>query len=372
MKNTISLIIACCLWIVFVLSGFAQDEMYQPGIRSIKFLTETKKQHPDNPVMSYYLGWAYFRNGRQEAAIDEWEAYLKKYPATPWADLINRQLTLVKINQSAAYAKITAQQDPMDRRLKINPDRIVIFNFLDRSYTGYHPFSKGMADVIIHDLANVPGLRVVSRLRMQALVHEIQVGESSVADSETAYRIGRLLLAGYAVWGEFTDITETRMTFQVHMTETEHGTQVADFTVTGAIEEPGLMEKDIVSEILRNLRVLKNNNELQIPQSLNRPVSVNSKAFMAYARGLDYLDQRDFIRAKEAFKNAVQLDGKFHLAQKAAAVTPEGTMIPTFIEPELFAPEPEVKRYVQDQNLPDTGINEAQDRTVLNVIKWLE
>lgn len=335
-------------------------------------LTEAEKLHPDNPVMSYYLGWHYFRNGNQEAAIDEWEGYLIKYPDTPWSDVIQQQLTLIKVNQSAAYARITAKQDPMTLSHKINPNRITVFNFQDRSFTRFDGLSKGLADLIIHDLSKIQKLKVVSRLRMQSLVHEIQVGESAIADRDSARRISTLLLAGYAVWGEFTDTSQTNLNVLVHVTETSQGTEIAEFNVKGSVDNLGILEKHIVSEILRCLNLNKNNIPPQALESMKRNFFTDSNAFMVYSKGLEYFDKRAFSQAKEAFKNAAEMDGKFYLARQAAAITPKDTLFPTSIEPELNLMTDEPQEFTQDFILPYTGIDEAQDRMVLDVWRWME
>jgi TolB-like protein len=71
------------------------------------------------------------------------------------------------------------------------------------------PLSKGLAQMLISDLAAVDTVRVVERERLQAVLDEQKLGESwkksGKIDSRTAARIGKLLGARYLVLGTYFD-----------------------------------------------------------------------------------------------------------------------------------------------------------------------
>jgi TolB-like protein len=71
------------------------------------------------------------------------------------------------------------------------------------------PLSKGLAQMLISDLAAVDTVRVVERERLQAVLDEQKLGESwkkaGKIDGRTAARIGKLLGARYLVLGTYFD-----------------------------------------------------------------------------------------------------------------------------------------------------------------------
>ena len=67
------------------------------------------------------------------------------------------------------------------------------------------PLSKGLAQMLISDLAAVDTIRVVERERLQAVLDEQKLGHGGKIDGRTAARIGKLLGARYLVLGTYFD-----------------------------------------------------------------------------------------------------------------------------------------------------------------------
>ena len=67
------------------------------------------------------------------------------------------------------------------------------------------PLSKGLAQMLISDLAAVETIRVVERERLQAVLDEQKLGRGGKIDGRTAARIGKLLGARYLVLGTYFD-----------------------------------------------------------------------------------------------------------------------------------------------------------------------
>src|SRR4029077_14015275 len=64
---------------------------------------------------------------------------------------------------------------------------------------------KGVAQMLISDLAAIDTIRVVERERLQAVLDEQKLGHGGKIDSRTAARIGKLLGARYLVLGTYFD-----------------------------------------------------------------------------------------------------------------------------------------------------------------------
>ena len=68
----------------------------------------------------------------------------------------------------------------------------------------YDVLSKGMADMLITDLAGAEQLDLVERAKLEAVISEIGLQRSKYFDPESAVKVGKLLGAHYAVTGAFT------------------------------------------------------------------------------------------------------------------------------------------------------------------------
>ena len=75
------------------------------------------------------------------------------------------------------------------------------------------PLSKGIADLLLTDLAQNTGIRVVERENIQKLLDEQNLARDGRVDEATAARIGKLLGAKHLVTGMF--ITDGKGTMKI-------------------------------------------------------------------------------------------------------------------------------------------------------------
>ena len=67
----------------------------------------------------------------------------------------------------------------------------------------YDALGKGIADILITDLANNPNVRIVERERIQALLTEQNLTKEKTIDPQTAVRLGKIVGAQYMITGMF-------------------------------------------------------------------------------------------------------------------------------------------------------------------------
>ena len=67
----------------------------------------------------------------------------------------------------------------------------------------YDALGKGIADILITDLANNPNVRIVERDRIQALLTEQNLIKEKTIDPQTAVRLGKIVGAQYMITGMF-------------------------------------------------------------------------------------------------------------------------------------------------------------------------
>lgn len=83
------------------------------------------------------------------------------------------------------------------------------------------PLSKGIADMLIGELAANPGLRVVERDQIEKVLQEQKLSTDGKVDGETAVKVGKLVGAHYMVTGGFVTDRSGRMRFTARVFNTE-------------------------------------------------------------------------------------------------------------------------------------------------------
>lgn len=83
------------------------------------------------------------------------------------------------------------------------------------------PLSKGIADMLIGELAANPGIRVVERDQIQKVLEEQKLSTEGKVDGETAVKVGKLVGAHYMVTGGFVTDRSGRMRFTSRVFKTE-------------------------------------------------------------------------------------------------------------------------------------------------------
>ena len=76
-------------------------------------------------------------------------------------------------------------------------------NSFGKDRADYDGLGKGIADLLITDMASNPSMRVVERDRIQAVLQEQALVRSKSIDPQTAVRLGRILGAQYMITGGF-------------------------------------------------------------------------------------------------------------------------------------------------------------------------
>ncbi|MCH8873811.1 tetratricopeptide repeat protein, partial [candidate division KSB1 bacterium] len=184
-------------------------------------LQRARDLKPDDSKTVFYSGLTYEAKGMLTEAISQYKGYMALKGSRKFRKEISkriRQLTLEKISSEITEA--------LAREQKINvgaiPDNtIAVLSFKNLGESReYDPLQKGLAQMLITDLAKVKKLKVVERLKLQTLLAEIELGSSGVVDAATAPRVGKLIGAKKLVSGAFTDLAGDDFRIDASLTET--------------------------------------------------------------------------------------------------------------------------------------------------------
>lgn len=189
------------------------------------------------------------------------------------------------------------------------------------------PLSKGIADLLLTDLAQNTGIRVVERENIQKLLDEQNLARDGRVDDATAARIGKLLGAKHMVTGTFVTDRSGTMVITVKSIDTE----------TGRIEYTD-MDRDKTDNFLALVSRLgtKTNAGLKLPAlspqarqsseaKAEKQKGVPFQAVMLYSRAISAQDAGNKAEAIELFNQALAKFPNFVDAKAAVAKLQGGT-----------------------------------------------
>lgn len=76
-------------------------------------------------------------------------------------------------------------------------------NSIGKDHADYDGVGKGIADMLITDMASNPNVRIVERERIQSLLTEQNLTKAGTIDPQTAIRLGKIIGAQYMITGGF-------------------------------------------------------------------------------------------------------------------------------------------------------------------------
>jgi len=199
---------------------------------------------------------------------------------------------------------------------RYTPNSIGIYNFQNRTgQSELTPLGKGLAFMLITDLSKIPELTVIERIRMQALVDELDLGESGLVDPTSAPRLGKMLQVQFIVGGNVNSQSPKILRIDSPLLNVPTSQIIGDPQTEGELNELFQMEKDLLFAILDLLKTVPVSEEQK--KELSKPMSTSSVALLDLFRGLDYSDRGEYKKAGRAYRKALKTDPHLGAAQSA-------------------------------------------------------
>ena len=176
----------------------------------------------------------------------------------------------------------------------------------------YDALQRGIAGMMISELARNPAARIVEREQIQQLIGEQNLGAQGRVDSATVARIGKITGARYMVMGTFVDFYgDFRIDVRLVNTET---TEIVK-------TESDKVQRDHLFDLIRTIseRLMKDVNLPQLErrasdQRMDRRIP--TEALTYYSRGLLYQDRGQKDKAAEMFTHAIAIFPEYAEAQE--------------------------------------------------------
>jgi TolB-like protein len=175
------------------------------------------------------------------------------------------------------------------------------------------PLRKGLADMLITDLASIGSLQIVEREKLNQVLSELKLSKSKFIDPRTAQKLGKGLAAEYIMTGSYV-VRGDSMRVDVRVVEVKTGRIAASEKVEGKKEDFFAIEKDLVDILIRTLDLKLSTGERG---KLRSNATESFDAWQKYSAGLDAKDRGDEAEARRLFQAALDADPSYRAAKTA-------------------------------------------------------
>ena len=213
-----------------------------------------------------------------------------------------------------AWAQQVIEQEK-SREPVFTPNTVAVLYF--RNTTGKEtldPLQKGLAFLLMTDLSQLEKIQLVERVKLQALVEELNLGTSGLVGEGSAPRVGRLLGASYLVGGDILPASAAELEVRSSLLGVKDKHVLGQPNAEGKLADIFILEKKILFEIIALLKI-----ELTPEQraKLQKPFTTDLNALMNFVNGMDSSDKGDYSKAGNYYQKAIQQDPQMQPAQDA-------------------------------------------------------
>jgi TolB-like protein len=236
----------------------------------------------------YALGSTYEALGFPDSALAVYSRY-------PEAGFFSRDRRLMVRRVRDLVRQTVTIEDTLGREAAIPPETVALLPFqVNSSVPQFEPLGVGFAEWLMTDLHQVRSLRLLERIRTQALVDELQRQGIDVA---SAPRLGGLLGARRIVGGSVLVLDEERI--RVDLFARDALASAGDVAVSqeGHVNDFFLIEKRLAFDLLSALRIELTPREREL---IERVPTKSLAEFLAYAEAME-------LEAEGKYQNADDL-----------------------------------------------------------------
>jgi TolB-like protein len=208
-------------------------------------------------------------------------------------------------NENSMQGKITA---PQENTLAV----LYLHNKSGRPQ--WNILQKGLAVMLISDLARVEKIQVVERIKLQALLDEMKLGASGLVEADNIPRMGNLLGVSYVAGGDILQGTSTELVIDPAILDIPDEMMLNQPYAYGSIAELIVVEKKLLFDIIRTMEIQLTPQE---KRELEKPLSISSAALLALFAAISQSDQGNYAKAAEAYTQALEHDSRLTFAQDA-------------------------------------------------------
>lgn len=176
------------------------------------------------------------------------------------------------------------------------------------------PVEKGLAIMLTTDLAKLERFNVVERIKLQALMDEMELGASGLMDTKTTPRVGRLLGARFLSSGNLWAGKAAELMIEPRLTDVYEELMIMQNLAEGDVAELIAMEKEILFDTIEMMEVELTPEE---KAELEKPLSASAAALMLLFQGVSESDGGNYNTAKALYEQALVEDPNLEIARNS-------------------------------------------------------
>jgi tetratricopeptide (TPR) repeat protein len=264
----------------------------------------------------FYYGLTLETENNSQTALAAYINYTDVSVLSPYRKLMEgryRALTRDIIQQQLqgllAQEQVLGDKDMSSATVAVFP---LTYQGTDEKYSA---LGTGLSEMVIIDLGQVGALKLVERIRIEALLAELRFGQTQKVDPATAPRLGKLLSAGRIVGGTFSVSSDEKLRLDVSSWDILKKKFREATAQSDKLENLFKVEKDLVFGVIKDMGIKISRAE---QEKIQRVPTKNLQAFLLYCIGLQKEDARDFEAARVYYNQALSLDPSFNLAKAKA------------------------------------------------------
>lgn len=163
----------------------------------------------------------------------------------------------------------------------------------------YDPLGKGLAAMMVTDLASVPSIQLVERQRLQDLVAEMDLQRSTYADPATAQMVGSLVGAEYVVLGSIVAL-EPQVQLNTRIVQVSTGEIVKTAEVTGRENRLFDLQEKLAAELIDGIEVTLSPEEREMLRARQEANRIDEwETMLSFSAALALFDQKDYVGGAE-------------------------------------------------------------------------
>ena len=180
------------------------------------------------------------------------------------------------------------------------------------------PLSKGIADMLITQLAGNPNIRVVERDQLEKLLQEQNISSSGRVDKETAVQVGKILGAHHMIFGGFVTDPKGRLRLDARAVNVETSQIEHVETVPGKIDDLMDMIDRLAGKMNAGMK-LPDMPKAARDASSEAARKVPYQAVMLYSRAIAAQDKGNRSEAVTLYRASLDKFPEYEPAKKALA-----------------------------------------------------
>lgn len=275
---------------------------------AITYLKAARQADPTNADIYLYLGMSYEQKGEYQQALREYDNCAELHPSKLVLKKIDRRRSFLNLETAKTSARKALQQEEIlaSNIAQIPDNTVAVTDFTNvGQIKELDPLEKGLAGMLITDLSQAHSITVVERMRIQELFKEMKL---EGVDPSTAARPGMLLGASKIVTGSFMSLEGREINMVSSLTMTKTKVSRPSKSVSGTLGELFDLEKELAFGILDDMGVVLTEEERE---AIKKTPTKSVEAFMAYSRGLGYMDAGMYKEAAQEYEKALSIDPDF-------------------------------------------------------------